>query len=951
MIKILLSITSILCWSLHSLQAQELLIEYPTPLHYEKIGDQLMADAVIQSVTDTRGITVELNGKKLPPHSLANGGLSLKLPLIGERSELVFKKNGKPISSQIFYPLIPMDWGYFKKGTIHIISSSHQDIAWMNTPDSCREERIHKIILPALDLMEKDFQFKFGMEQTLNLMEVLTEYPKYKTRISDASRKGLFGWGATFNQPYEGMESGEQLVRQLYLGRKWIHDTFNNEFDATTAFNVDVPGRTLQLPQLLHKAGVKHLFISRFKEGFYNWYSPDGSKIFTYSPGNYGWAVMFYKYFDADAPRAMNKLHEVLKNWNEYYATRAIPPHYAVVISNDAAGPIYYDKVLREWNAIVADSGLPLPNLQYSTADEFLSKVNVPEAKVDSIAGERPNLWLYIHGPAHYEAIKAKREASVYLPASEMFNTINGLLANDFSRYPKKQFDSAWYETIYSDHGWGGKHGNITDSIFRAYIEHGNAIAKKTLYSSLTEIAARVKSKKKDKVVVFNDLSWGREGIASVAIPNGAAYHIADSNGQAVPSQRVEKNGSASLYFQAKAPSIGYATYYPQKGESKLVVPHQVKSNYYENDFYKVELANGGIKKLYDKELRQEILNTTRFAGGDVLDMGYDGNDAGEFTQITTPNMNHYDKFSNHTTTWSIKNDGHLFTTFESQYVVNQVAYVQRITIYHQVKKIDFEIEVLNWKGVKNRRLSFAVPLHSPTASITYDVPLGISTVNKSELATRPGGWAWGGTYWHQTNETHPRESQNFVSATTDQFGITMSSSMAVFDWIDPTRDAVTYPVLQGIMLTSQKSCHGQGNWYLQKGKHTFNFSITTHKPGWKYGYAFGFENNHSLYSVKSPIEKAEPTLPQSMSFIQPASPFTLITAFKKSDYGNDVVIRFVEMEGTSREESIDLYKDVKSLTEINLIEQPGSVAPINSRQIRLPIQSNAIESFKINFQ
>src|SRR6185437_2772669 len=190
-------------------------------------------------------------------------------------------------------------------------------------------------------------------------------------------------------------EASEQLVRQLYLGRKWMKEFFKGRIDARTAFNVDVPARTPQFPQILASSGVKHLFISRFKEGFFNWYSPDGSKIFTYSPGNYGWAVMFYKYFDVDAPTAMHKLHEVLRNWNTYYASRHIPPHYAVVISNDASGPVYYDRVLREWNRLVDALGISAPHLRYTTADQFLDAVDVPEARIDSISGERPDLWLY----------------------------------------------------------------------------------------------------------------------------------------------------------------------------------------------------------------------------------------------------------------------------------------------------------------------------------------------------------------------------------------------------------------------------------------------------------------------------------------------------------------------------------------------------------------------------
>ena len=149
-----------------------------------------------------------------------SGRVELLLPLAGKDGELVFisstgSRRMQRLVKQHFRPLVPSDWGYFGKGTVNIICSSHQDIAWMNTPDSCREERIHDIIIPALDLIDKNPAYRFEMEQTLNLMEVLDEVPSEKQRIINAFKNGQFTWGATFNQPYEGLESGEQLVRQI----------------------------------------------------------------------------------------------------------------------------------------------------------------------------------------------------------------------------------------------------------------------------------------------------------------------------------------------------------------------------------------------------------------------------------------------------------------------------------------------------------------------------------------------------------------------------------------------------------------------------------------------------------------------------------------------------------------------------------------------------------------
>ncbi len=929
--------------------AQTKLVDYLRPFTYSKPNEEVMASGIIRMPGLGNKLRLTYNNKSLP-FVATDSGLLVQLPLVGSSGTLLLEQNGKKIMEELFNPVIPADWDYFGKGTIHIISSSHQDIAWMNTPDSCREERIHKIILPAMDIMGKHTDFKFGMEQTLNLLELINENKDYTSLAVNTYQSGQFGWGATFNQPYEGIESSEQLVRQLYLGKKWMKEKFDGKIKAETAFNIDVPARTPQFPQILAKAGVKNLFISRFKEGFFNWYSPDGSKVFTYSPGNYGWAVLFFKYFDQDAPTAMDKLHKVLQNWNDYYRSRSIPPHYAVVLSNDAAGPIFYEEILRDWNKIVALSGKSIPSLKYSTADEFLATVNVPGARFDSISGERPDLWLYIHGPAHYEAIQAKRKSAVHLPAAETFATVAGLLQKNLQAYPKALFDSAWYYSIYPDHGWGGKNGDITDSIFRAYLERGNFLAEKSLNASLQSISSAIKTKAKKSVVVFNDLSWERKDIAFFPVDQQfTPALVKDAAGNAVNTQLVTKEGKSYLAIDASAvPSVGYTSFSlePTKKPVDTFVP--VLSNKLENQYYLLELGEGGIKRLYDKALQRELINTTKFSGGDVLDLGYDGLDAGEFTILTPPNMTNFDKLSNHAAVWKLVQQGPLLSVFEASYTMHEVNYLQRIIVYHTIKKIDFEIDVLNWKGVKNRQLSFALPLLSPEAKIDYDVPMGMAGVQQTELQMRPQGWAWGGTYWQKPEEIHPRESQNFITASTADFAITMSSQLAVFDWIDPTREAVAYPVLQYVMLTSQKSCHGEGPWYYQKGRHLFKFSISSHQPGWKNGYQFGYTSNHPLYTVGI-NEQKKGTIPAVNSFFSVSDPYSKITAIKKADDSEEVVVRLVNYTDQANAVSFQSAWNTVKLQTANLIEEP--IQPISGTGVRFPLQlsKQAIHTFRLS--
>lgn len=932
---------------------KEITINYFKPYQYQSNAGKNVVKAWMDKKELGRDFSVFVDGNQISTTKTDSGTIELFLPLGGKTGEMVFysipESNKKILAKQIFKPLVSSEWGYFGKGTVHIICSSHQDIAWMNTPDSCRRERIHDIVIPALDLIDKNPGFKFEMEQTLNLMEVLDEVPSEKQRIIDAFKKGQFTWGATFNQPYEGLESGEQLVRQTYLGRKWIKDNLPG-MDALAAYNVDVPGRSLQFPQILEKAGIKYLFVSRMKEGFYNWFSPNGSKILTYSPGNYGWSLLVYKYFEEDAITALQKLNKVMQNWNEYYASRNIPPQYAIVISTDAGGPKDYTKLINEWNKIAKSSGFNIPLLQHSTAEEFLGKIDVPEAKIDSISGERPDLWLYIHGPAHYEAIKAKKAGAVSLPAAETFSSISGMVKGNLAGYPTAEFNKGWYKSIYPDHGWGGKHGEITDSIFRASLEAGNTIGESILKESLQELSSRVDLKNSNSILVYNDLSWERKRVAIVDISDkkGSEWMVTDTKGEIIPSQLVIKGAQKTISFVAEnIPSIGYRTFYLKKGVAPSDQTIKAGSNFCENQFYTIEFGAGGITSLFDKRLSKDILNTSKFAGGDLLNMGYSGNGAGEFVQVTPTNMEEFETLSMKNGKWSLVRNTPVCATYESVYQMKNFEVKQIVTIYHHQKRIDFEYDIPNWQGEHNRQLRVAFPMNMNDSQVTYDVPMGVVNIGKDELNTSPGGWAWGGTYRQMPKEINPREIENFISASNPDFGFTLSNNLAVADWIDPTRESVHYPVLQGILLSSHKSCHGEGNWYHQKGGHHFKLSITSHAPGWENGYHFGVEGNHPLSSVlKDKPQKG--SLPEALSFISVSSPFVRVTTLKKSDDDNSLILRMVEMNGVDQKIEVKLFTPVKSFLKTNLIEEEEQETGQNGKVLDLNIGKNSIETFKL---
>lgn len=763
-------------------------------------------------------------------------------------------------------------------------------------------------------------------------------------------KEGRFVWGATYNQPYEGLASGEQLVRQAYYGRKWIRENLPG-CDDRTANNVDVPGRTMQMPQILAKSGIRNLFVSRMREGLYDWYSPDGSSVLTYTPGNYGWATLMWKFFEKDAVTAFERLHPRSRLWSDYFRSRHIPPHYAVLMSCDATKPVNFAPVIDEWNRIAELAEVELPRLKCSTAEEYLALVDTPEAQMEEVVGERPDLWLYIHGPAHYQQTVAKREAGVLLPAAELFTAVNNVCLDGSWDYPRAAFDRAWMASIYPDHGLGGKNGEITDRIFGDSLSVARDLGRSLLDASLRKIADRV-PEQAGNWVVFNDLQWDRTEVAYLPAGDRPAV-VCTSDGRELPVQRIERDGRECLAFVAEGvPSFGYAAYRvkPVAKEPRPVVPAGVEQgdNYYRNAFYDIVLGDGGIVSLYDFEQGCNLAETSRFAFGDILDAGYKGNGAGEFNRIADLEVDDQTLVSAQPASWRIVATGAVCTTFENAVQTAFARVIQRITVYHAIKKIDFDVTLENFTGEHNRQYRILFPLNMKTASsrIHYEVPMGVAEVGVSEMKSVPGGWSWGGTYVHHPADSHPREIQNFISASGNGFGVTMSSCVAVADWIDPSRDQSDYPVLQGILLSSHKSCHGEGNWYHQTGTHSFRFSILGHEAGWQNGYCFGVGANHPLLPVAR--EGRGGDLEASCSFIRISDPLVSLTTLKKADGGNALILRLTEMEGVDKTVEVTLPFDVKRVTRTDLIEEGGEPVAGSGRRLTLRLGHHAIETYKL---
>lgn len=887
---------------------------------------------------------------------LAKSVLLNESKTVDGKIELTAKRNYKPktVSS-----LLALSESKLASGKIYLMNSSHQDIAWMDSPEKCIVERDTMLFSSLFELAQKDKNYRFDIEDALMIKEFTGRHPDKKELVKQMLLDGRISCGSTYIQPYEEMYSGEALARQFYFGAKWLKDEFG--YIANVYWNEDVPGRTPQMMQMMSKTGTKYMMMSRHEQGLYRWFSPDGSSVLAFTPGHYA---------NAFTPLQKN-FHEAAQflatsslDWEKYYTSETKSPVIPLLSDWDMSPAKDYSQLIKQWEDIreLQNSKgeyvpVKLPGFKIASTPEFFESLMKENPKLINIKGERPAVWLYIHGPSHQKALKASREGDILLTQAEKFATANALVKGSFVNYPETELHKAWEAKIYPDHGWGGKHGDITDAYFQSKYEFAKAEAEKILDKNLNELASSIKTdfKKGRPLVVFNSMNVERTDPVSVEVNFEKSFafsiELTDSDGKKSDVQlaNIEKypDGSlkrAQLNFMAEnVPSIGYKTYYIKPTDRIQI--HVIKDfpDEVENTYYKIKFANGGLSSIFDKELQKELINSEKFAAGEVFTMRSEGNGAGEFADIQQPDMEGFDKTGNYETKWEVDETGPVFTVFKYRQKIRNAVVEQRIKLWHNKKQIDFETALLNWEGVLYREFRMALPLNMTDGQVAYEVPFGVVEVGKDEIEG-----AAGERYKTPCKDFHPRGIENWIGASNSEFGVTMSSTVAVADWIDPTDNPIPNQMLQPVLLASRKSCHGEGNEYLQTGDHYFKFSITSHKPGWENGANFGRQANETLKTTWVENSYANAVLPETMSFFKTDQPLVFVSTVKKAEDSDEVVLRITDLEGKDKIITIESFNKIEKVRLTNLIEEDLKDLPSNGKSIQLNLGHHAIETFKL---
>ncbi len=279
--------------------------------------------------------------------------------------------------------------------------------------------------------------------------------------------------------------------------------------------------------------------------------------------------------------------------------------------------------------------------------------------------------------------------------------------------------------------------------------------------------------------------------------------------------------------------------------------------------------------------------------------------------------------------------------------------------LYEQLDRVDMELEILNWKGTKERELRVAFPLNLDEARLSYEVPFGTVEIGKNELDfsllppdtdTQFTPAIYGGK--------HPlsfREAINWIDASSPDYlssGCLAASDVTVHLFRDETNNPVSYPLLQHVLLSVRKSLAWNPEyWFTQPGDHRYRMSLLPHRGNWRVRYREAIGFNHRLIGFVADAKgnAGAAVLPESASYIRLDPPNLILTAMKKSENSDFVTIRFYEAEGSACTARVQLSKGIREAWRTNLIEEnEEAIRPLENGTLKVAIRAWEIVTIKV---
>jgi len=828
---------------------------------------------------------------------------------------------------------------WLQQFTIHAVGNSHIDMAWL-WPWTETVEVVRNTFQSVLDLMREYPDFKFTMSSARTYEWIEEKYPDMFKQIEERVKEGRWEViGGMWVEPDLNMPDGESLVRQILVGKRYFQSRFG--VDVKIGWNPDSFGYNWQLPQIYKKSGMDYFVTQKllwahefttFPYKVFWWQAPDGSRLLTYFPHDYAGGI--------DGPA----LGKDLSIWTpsiygpKLNDTPEIMHLYGV--GDHGGGPT---REMLDHAATLMSPNVVFPKFELGTARDFFSNF---EKKIPSLNLPTWNGELYFQYHRGVLTTQAETKRRIRRSEETMLNAekFASLALLDGRPYPQEEMNRAWKRLLF-DHfhdimPGSGIGVNYLDA--RRNLRDVQRAGREIIDLSLKEIAAHVNTQGAGTpVLVFNPLSWPRTNVIELeAQLPGPAKHItvSDAAGKPVASQLLSidpETHRAHFLLLASTPSFGYNTYFLSAATNPAPQNLSLKGtgDTLENEFIrlKIDSQSGCVTSLLDKASNQEALAPAETDTGGPKDKV-----CGNLLQAFVDKPKRWDAWNIDADFekqyWNIDQadevklleNGPLRAVIRIKKHFQNSTFIQDVTMYPGVPRVDVNMQV-EWHE-KHILLKVAFPLSAHNQKATFEIPYG--TVERPTTRNTPAEQAQfevPAMRWADiSDQTHGFSLLNNCKYGYDAKGNVLRLSLLRSpEWPDPHAD---------------------------EGHHEFTYSLYPHAGTWREASTVhqGYELNYKLLAIQT--EAHQGALPGERSFLQVQPENVVLTAMKKAEDDNSVILRFYEWAGKESDVKLQLPPGAQTSQDADLMERPAADLLLQSGTITVHTKPYEIKTVKVMF-
>jgi alpha-mannosidase len=252
--------------------------------------------------------------------------------------------------------------------------------------------------------------------------------------------------------------------------------------------------------------------------------------------------------------------------------------------------------------------------------------------------------------------------------------------------------------------------------------------------------------------------------------------------------------------------------------------------------------------------------------------------------------------------------------------------FVQDVTVYDGLPRVDIVTDI-DWHE-RHKLLKAGFPLAASSPEATYEIPYGsIERPTTRNNSVEDAKFEVPALRWADLGD----EKNGFSLINESKYGyddignLLRLSLLRSPTWPDPDAD---------------------------QGRQQFSYSLYPHGGTWKQALTVrqGYDFNYHLTAMQVPAHSGK--LPGSFSFLKAAPDNVVVTAMKKTEDGDGLLVRFYEWAGTGGNVTLTLPPGIASATLANLMEKPeGSVLPVSGgREVTVPVTPFEIQTVIVRY-